>query len=80
MKVIVKTKSNYGELNGKELDVVEIAGTRVSVKVFSTEFCKDVIVDFGLSEVEKFVGSAEFAVEIGEFSKLRPSHPVRETA
>ena len=60
MKVIVNTKSNYGGLNGKELDVVEIAGTRVTVQHFSNEFNKNIKIDFAISEVIRFVGTVKF--------------------
>lgn len=33
MKVIVKTKSNFKNCNHKELEVVEITGTRISVLI-----------------------------------------------
>lgn len=54
-KVIVKTKSNYRSLNGIELPIVEIVGTRVSCKVFDDEIGKFITSDFGLSEVVKFI-------------------------
>jgi len=54
-KVIVNTKSNFRNLNGKELNVCEIAGTRVSVKIYDEAIGKLVTVDFNVKEVVKFV-------------------------
>lgn len=53
MKAIVKTKGNYRNLNGKELDIIEILGTRVSCNVFAEEFQKNITVDFHLNEIFK---------------------------
>ena len=50
----VKTKSNFRNLNGQSLEVVEIAGTRVSCKVFCNEMQKVITVDFSLKEIVKF--------------------------
>lgn len=54
-KAIVKTKSNFRNLNGKELDIVDMNGTRVSCSVFDENVGKDVTVDFNLKEVVSFV-------------------------
>jgi hypothetical protein len=54
-KVIVNTKSNFRNLNGKELNVCEIAGTRVSVKVYDEIVGRLVTVDFTIKEVAKFI-------------------------
>lgn len=54
MKAVIKTKSNYMNLNGQALPVVELAGRRVSCKVWSEEFGKYLTVDFALSEVVEF--------------------------
>ena len=50
MKAKVNTKSNYKNLNGKWLDVIEIVGTRVSCSVDSNEFGKQTV-DFHLREL-----------------------------
>ncbi len=46
MEAIVKTKSNFRNLNGKSLEVIEIVGTRVSCKTFAEDLGKDITVDF----------------------------------
>ncbi len=45
MKVKVNTKSNFRNLNGQWLKVIEIVGTRVTCSV------EHLTIDFGLSEV-----------------------------
>jgi len=54
ISVIIKTKSNYRNLNGIPLEVVELRGTRVSCRVFDTEANKNITVDFTLKEVVSF--------------------------
>jgi hypothetical protein len=54
MKVTVNTKSNFRNLNGVELDVSEIHGTRVSCAVFNEDLNASETIDFTLSEVVKF--------------------------
>lgn len=51
MKAKIKTRSNYRNLNGQWLKVVEIVGTRVSCLV-ETEDMGTQTVDFSLKEVE----------------------------
>lgn len=46
MEAIVKTKSNFRNLNGKSLQVIEIVGTRVSCKTFAEDLGKEITVDF----------------------------------
>jgi hypothetical protein len=50
MKVQVKTKSNYKNLNNQWLEVKEIVGTRVTCIIDFAEFGKQTV-DFTLSEV-----------------------------
>lgn len=50
MKAKVKTKSNYGNLNGQWLDVKEIAGTRVTC-IVQSDLYGTITVDFTLKEV-----------------------------
>ena len=52
MKAIPNTKSNYRNLNGKELLVKEIVGRRVTCKVQDSEFPKALCIDFMMHEVE----------------------------
>lgn len=59
MKVIVKTKSNFRNLNGQELEVLEInrisdKNTRVSCSVYDESLSKDITVDFDIQEVVSF--------------------------
>lgn len=52
MKVLIKTKSNYRDLNGTWLQVHECVGTRVSCIVKDESAHKgQLIIDFNLSEV-----------------------------
>jgi len=53
-KFVVKTKSNFRKLNGKELILEEIAGTRVSARIPDKTPQGYSIVDFTLTEVIKF--------------------------
>ncbi len=53
IKALIKTKSNYKNLNGQWLEVIEMADFRVSCKVFFEEFGRYNIVDFHLKEVQK---------------------------
>ena len=55
LQVVVKTKSNYRNLNGVALRVKEIIGDIVAVKVWSDELQKYLTVDFKLKEVVKFI-------------------------
>jgi phage major head subunit gpT-like protein len=52
MKVQVKTKSNFRNLNGQWLELKEIVGTRVTCTIPSEMFGSQTI-DFTLSEVVK---------------------------
>ena len=52
MKAQVNTKSNYRNLNGSILEVVEVKGKRVTLKVWMSEVGRYNNVDFTLSEVE----------------------------
>lgn len=51
--VIVKTKSNFRELNGVPLLVKEIVGTRVSCEVFDENIQRPVTIDFHKKEIVK---------------------------
>ncbi len=55
MKAESKTKSNFRNLNGEWLDVLEIVGTRVSCLWFSEEFQKTITIDFSLNEVSEII-------------------------
>jgi len=50
MRVKVKTKSNFRNLNGQWLELVEVVGTRVTAKTSFVEFGTQTV-DFTLSEV-----------------------------
>ena len=50
MRVKVRTKSNYRNLNDQWLELVEVVGTRVTIKTIFAEF-GTMTVDFQLSEV-----------------------------
>ncbi len=54
MKALIKTKSNYKGLNGKWLDVKEIADTRVSCLHYCQEYKRWVTIDFNLGEIVQF--------------------------
>lgn len=70
MKVIVETGSNYKNCNGKQLEVVEINGCRVTCKIPRYGFDPksgvalgsgvEINTDFTLKEVVTFVGSVKF--------------------
>jgi hypothetical protein len=56
MKAVVKTKSNFRNLNGQALEVHEIAGNRVSCIVYDElAYNGRLITDFTLKEVERFI-------------------------
>lgn len=64
LKVIVETKSNFKNANGKELEVVEIKNRRVTCKVPFYGFTTDPLngnyerwcdADFTLDEVLEFI-------------------------
>jgi hypothetical protein len=48
--VIINTKSNFRNLNGHAVDVIEIVGNRVSCKIWADELQKFITADFGKSE------------------------------
>jgi hypothetical protein len=50
--VKINTKSNYKDLNGQVFQVVEVMDTRVSISVYDDSVQRNVIIDFGISEVE----------------------------
>lgn len=50
MKVIIKTKSNYKNLNGKVFSVYETCGNRVSIQI-KDEYGRTLTTDFNKSEV-----------------------------
>jgi len=49
-RTIINTKSNFRNLNGKVVDVIEMVGNRVSCKIWHDEFQKYVTADFSKSE------------------------------
>jgi hypothetical protein len=49
MKALIKTKSNYKNLNGQWLEVIEAVGKRISCK--HNDNGNNVTVDFTLSEI-----------------------------
>lgn len=51
--VVVQTKSNYKDLNGKILPVIEVAGRRVTCLVYDEIYSKWVTTDFSLNEIYK---------------------------
>ena len=51
MQAIIKTKSNYRNLNGQTLKVIEIAGSRVTCEVIDEQTGQCIHADFGLKEV-----------------------------
>lgn len=53
MKALINTKSNFRNLNGQWLKVLEIVGTRISCKHFAEEFGKEITIDFTLSEIKE---------------------------
>lgn len=55
MKAIFKTKSNYRNTNGKELNIVEVSGTRMTAKIPDEEY-GFLLVDFSVSELVSFAG------------------------
>lgn len=48
--VVVNTKSNYKNLNGKHLPLFELMGDRVTAITYSEELGKHITIDFKLSE------------------------------
>lgn len=62
MKVIFKTKSNFKNCNHKELEVVEITGTRISVLIPRYGYnlkgqevgLVDTVCDFNINEILTF--------------------------
>jgi hypothetical protein len=49
-RTIIKTKSNFRNLNGKVVDVVEMVGNRVTCKIWAEDLQKFVNADFTKSE------------------------------
>jgi hypothetical protein len=49
-RTIINTKSNFRNLNGKVVDVVEMVGNRVTCLIFADEHQKYVKADFSKSE------------------------------
>ena len=49
-RTIINTKSNFRNLNGKVVDVVEMVGDRVTCLIFAEDLQKYVKADFGKSE------------------------------
>lgn len=54
LKALIKTKSNFRNLNGTWLTVIEIKGTRVTCEVFDNELNKFISVDFTSKEVKEY--------------------------
>lgn len=62
MKVTFNSKSNFKNCNGKELEVAEISGTRISVIIPRYGFNQknepvgnyDTVADFNISEIFSF--------------------------
>jgi hypothetical protein len=70
MKVKVRTKSNFRNLNDQWLELVEVVGTRVTAKISFAEFGTQTV-DFTLSEV----------VEMDTTKKVESNlHPIFEQA
>lgn len=53
MKALINTKSNFRNLNGQWLKVLEIVGTRVSCKHFAAEIGREITIDFALTEIKE---------------------------
>ena len=49
-RTIINTKSNFRNLNGKVVDVIEMVGNRVSCKIWAEDLQKFVTADFVKSE------------------------------
>jgi hypothetical protein len=49
-RTIINTKSNFRNLNGKVVDVIEMVGNRVSCKIWAEDIQKFVTADFTKSE------------------------------
>lgn len=54
LKALIKTKSNFRNLNGTWLTVLEIKGNRVTCEVLENEFGKYITVDFTSKEVKEY--------------------------
>jgi len=54
LSALIKTKSNYKNLNGTWLQVSEIVGSRVSCTTFDEEMQKPITIDFTLKEIVEF--------------------------
>lgn len=67
MRVKVRTKSNYRNLNDQWLELVEVVGTRVTIKTIFAEF-GTMTVDFSLNEV----------VEMDTTKYVSNMHPIFE--
>lgn len=52
MNAIINTKSNYRNLNGQTLEVIEQVQNRVTCKCFIEEFNKEINIDFDIKEVK----------------------------
>lgn len=74
MKAIVKTQSNYRNLNGKTLNVHEICGTRVTCWVYAWELLAYILADFTTKEVT-FIADSE---RIGESVYLERNQGERQ--
>ena len=55
VRAIIQTASNYRGLNGQSLQVMELAGKRVSCRVYDADSNKFIIADFTLSEIQEFI-------------------------
>ncbi len=83
MKVKIKTKSNYRDLNGQWLDVVEAVGKRITCSVPSEFQLGAVNADFDLSEVEEidYSNSVPYktAMAIYNMKKFMAENPKQNT-
>lgn len=67
--VVVNTKSNFKNLNFKDLALMEICGTRVTAKIYNNELNKFQNVDFTLHEVTAIFMDAEDVIYANEILK-----------
>jgi hypothetical protein len=54
LKALIKTKTNFRNLNGTWLEVTEIKGNRVTCLHFDSELDRYITIDFTSKEVKEF--------------------------
>ena len=53
MKVLVNTKSNYKNLNGKWVTVKEFLGTVIACEIYCEELCRIMTFDLSIKEIKE---------------------------